>query len=76
MRKVTDAEEVITQYWDFRERSLKAEDDGEKLRITCTKWNTEGEACGETNCTLKHQCNKVLRQGFLCWANHRAYEHQ
>ena len=30
----------------------------------------------ETNCTLKHQCNKVLRQGFVCWANHRAYEYK
>ena len=24
----------------------------------------------------KHQCNKMLRQGFVCWANHRAYEHK
>ena len=23
-----------------------------------------------------HQCNKVLRQGFMCWANHRVYKHK
>ena len=60
-----------------RRRHLSPRMTEEKLRITCSKWNTEGEGCErETNCTLKHQCNKVLRQGFVCWANHRAYEHK
>ena len=60
-----------------RRRHLSPRTTEEKLRITCSKWNTEGEGCErETNCTLKHQCNKVLRQGFVCWANHKAYEHK
>ena len=45
-----------------------------KMAGTCRNWNT-GAGCGDNSCKLKHACNKVEKDGRLCWGQHKATEH-
>ena len=45
-----------------------------KMAETCRNWNTAA-GCGDNSCKLKHSCNKVEKDGRLCWGQHKATEH-
>ena len=47
----------------------------EKLDFTCKAWNTE-QGCDKESCPDKHQCNVVLKGGYVCWSRHRAVDHK